>query len=572
MKLLLSIMFALLYLAPLRVLATQETDSLELRVLIENEPAQKIVLLEKLSRTYLYIDTEKAQEFAEKANQISIETDNKAAQISSTLLLSEIYWSKTDYKESMRLALLATDLSEENNKLRSLARSYLIIGTIYLRLDNYNKSLEYYFKSLKIFKEIKDEKYISSTLNNLGSVFSDQKNYEKAIDYFTEALTIAERNNDSAIIELCLSNIASALSASGELEKAKKMILKTIRSQNEDPFNNRLGTNVMNLSIVYSKLNQYDSASILFEKALPIFIQMDDESKKALFYLNYGRFFFEIEDFDKSILNASIAFDKSREYGFPDITLKSAKLLRENYLELNNLDEAFRFSLIELEIKDSLYSERNSAKIFNYELQYHFDQERQEKELTQQRKDFILIIIIVFFISVLAVGVLVFARQREKAKNILLEKQNLKAELDFKNKEFASSVLFLMKKNELLSQISEKLVHIEEKAQNSEIKHAIHYIGKELKKSSEQSLWEEFEIRFKEVHSGFYENLNVLFPDLTANDIRLCAFLKLNLSSKEISEITGQRVATLEAARSRIRKKLGISKTPVDLVTFLSSY
>ncbi len=511
-------------------------------------------------------------EYTEEALQISKGTGNIAAQISSTLLLSEIYWSKTDYKESMRLAIQASNLSEENNERKGLARAYLIIGSIYLRLDSYNKSLEYYFKSLKIFREIQDKNYTSTVLNNLGSVFSDQKNFEKAIAYYTEALSIAEANNDTAKKELCLSNIASALSTSGELEKAKKMMLNAMLLHKDEELNNWYGTNVMNLSIVYSRLNQYDSASILYQKAMSIFNQLNDESNKALFHLNYGNFFLDLEDFEKSILNARIAFDKSREFGFPDITWKSAKLLRENYTALNKLEEALRYSLIEIELKDSLYLERNNAKFSNYELQYQFDMERQEKELAQQRKDFVIVIIIIFFISIIAIGVLILARQREKSKNILLEKQKLKVELEFKNKEFASSVLFLMKKNELLSRISEKLIQIEEKAQSYEIKKAIHFIGKELKKSSEQDLWEEFEIRFKEVHSDFYKNLTDHFPKLTANDIRLCAFLKLNLSSKEISEITGQRVATLEAARSRIRKKLGISKTPIDLVTFLSKY
>lgn len=572
MRLLLQLVFVILYLLPLSSLAMQETDSLELRLMFEKDPAQKIALLNKISHTYIYLNVDKAQEFADKAILISNETGNKAAQISCTLLLSEISWSKTDYTESMRLAIVAIGLSEENNDRRSLARAYVIIGTIYLRLDNYNKSLEYYFKSLKIFRELEDEVYISIVLNNLGSVFTDQKKYEKAIEYFTKSLAIYESIQDSARIELCMNNIASVLSASGELEKAKKMMLITMHSHEEEPLRRWLGINLMNLSIVYSKLNQYDSASILFEKALPYFDQLDDQSKKALFYLSYGNFFFKTKDYEKSLLNGVIAYDISREYGFPDVTLKSAKLLRDTYLELNNMNEAFRYALIEIKLKDSLNFERNSAKTSNYELQYQFDIERQEKKLALQSKDFILIFIILLFISVIAVGVLLFSRQREKAKNILLEKQNLKAELEFKNKEFTSSVLFLMKKNELLSRISEKLAKIEEKSQNFEIKQTIHHIGKELKKSSEQDLWEEFEIRFKEVHSNFYKKISTDFPDLTANDIRLCAFLKLNLSSKEISEITGQRVATLESARSRIRKKLGISKTPVDLVTFLSKY
>jgi len=572
MRFLLQITFVFLFSLSLSSQNLQGTDSLELRLVLEKDPVQKIALLEKISRKLMSIDIHKAQEYAEEALQISNEIRDETAKIKSTLLLSGICWTKTDYKESMRLAILASDLSEENNDRKSLAESYLVIGSIFLRLDNYNKSQEYYFKSLKIFREMEEKKRTSIALNNIGSVFIGQENFEKAIEYYTEALTMAESNNDTANIKLILGNIASGLLSSGEQEKAKKIMINGMRLHKGDELNNWYGTNVMNLAIVYSKLNQYDSASILYDKALFIFNQLEDESYKALFYFNYGTFFFDKEDYEKSIFNTTIAFDKSRKYNFPDISKKAAKLLRENYTELNNIDEALRFSLIEIEIKDSLYAERNSAKMANYELQYQFDLERQEKKIAEQRKDFIVIIIIVFFIAILIVSVLIIARQREKAKNMLLEKQKLKTELDFKNKEFTSSVLFLMKKNKLLSKISEKLVLIKDKAQNFEIKQAIHFIGKELKKTSEQDLLGEFEIRFKEVHSDFYKNLTIHFPELTANDIRLCAFLKLNMSSKEISEITGQRVATLEAARSRIRKKLDISKTNVDLVIFLSKY
>lgn len=570
MKLLLYIVAVFLFSIPLLSQDMQEVDSLELRLIFEKDPELRINLLEKISRNLLYIDIHKAQGYAEEALQISKDSENKNAEISSLLLLSEINWSKTDYKESMKLAVRASECSEENKNLKSLARAYIIIGSIYLRVDNYNKSLEYYFKSLKIFRELDEKNYTSTVLNNIGSVFSDQHNFEKAIEYYTEALAIAESNHDSSKIELYLSNIASTLSTSGELEKAKKMMLNAMRLHKDDPLNNWYGMNVLNLSIVYSKLNQYDSASIFYSKALAIFNQLDDESNIALFYLNYGSFFFDIKDYEKSILNAKIAFEKSRKYGFPDITLKSAKLLRKNYSELNSIDEAYNFLLIETEIKDSLYSERNNVKISNYELQYQFDVERQEKELAQQRKDFIIIIVIIFFIVLLLVGVLIFARQREKAKNVMLEKQKLQTDLEYKNKEFASSALYSMKKNELLSEISEKLILIEEKASDLEIKQDIHLIGKELKKSGEQHLWKEFDIRFRDVHTDFYKKLAIHFPALTSNDIKLCAFLKLNLSSKEISSITGQRVATLEAARSRIRKKLGISKTSIKFLSYIS--
>jgi DNA-binding CsgD family transcriptional regulator len=60
------------------------------------------------------------------------------------------------------------------------------------------------------------------------------------------------------------------------------------------------------------------------------------------------------------------------------------------------------------------------------------------------------------------------------------------------------------------------------------------------------------------------------YPDLTQSELKLCAFLRLNMSTKEISELTGQRILTIDHARYRLRKKLGISNSEINLVTFLS--
>jgi tetratricopeptide (TPR) repeat protein/DNA-binding CsgD family transcriptional regulator len=82
--------------------------------------------------------------------------------------------------------------------------------------------------------------------------------------------------------------------------------------------------------------------------------------------------------------------------------------------------------------------------------------------------------------------------------------------------------------------------------------------------------WEEFEFRFQQMHSGFYDRLKQRFPDLTLNERRLCAFLKLDMTTKEISDITGQSVRAVNMARIRLRKKLGISHTDKELFAFLS--
>ena len=154
---------------------------------------------------------------------------------------------------------------------------------------------------------------------------------------------------------------------------------------------------------------------------------------------------------------------------------------------------------------------------------------------------------------------------------MLLEKEVHEREIEFKNKEMVINVMSLMKKNEMLAELSEKLVHIEQEATSSESRETIKKVARELQKSQEEEIWKEFSTRFKEVHGEFYNTLLHKFPTLSPNELKLCAFLRLNMSSKDIAELTGQRVSTLETARYRLRQKLGIANSDVNLITFLSS-
>ena len=188
----------------------------------------------------------------------------------------------------------------------------------------------------------------------------------------------------------------------------------------------------------------------------------------------------------------------------------------------------------------------------------------------QQRKDYFTIISIIILLSTITILFLIWGRQKAKAKNAILEKESLQKELDFKNKEMVINVMSLMKKNEMLADLSEKLIKIDNEASTPEGKDTIKKVAKELQKSQEEEIWKEFSMRFKEVHGEFYDKLLFKFPTLGPNDLKLCAFLRLNMSSKDIAALTGQRVSSLETARHRLRQKLGISNSDVNLITFLS--
>ena len=120
-------------------------------------------------------------------------------------------------------------------------------------------------------------------------------------------------------------------------------------------------------------------------------------------------------------------------------------------------------------------------------------------------------------------------------------------------------MMYFMEKNEFITSISKKLIELKPDAKKDN-KELIQQIINEIRINSSTKMWEEFEIRFKEVHKDFYSELHKAHPDLTLNEVKICAFLRLNMSTKEISAITHQSVKSINMARFRLRKKLEIDR------------
>lgn len=147
-------------------------------------------------------------------------------------------------------------------------------------------------------------------------------------------------------------------------------------------------------------------------------------------------------------------------------------------------------------------------------------------------------------------------------ENELMEgKMNrLNESIELKNQELLSKAMFIASVNQANEQISRLL----ESCKNSKESHIVKTadeIQTIIKTSNNHAYWDEFRARFEDVHQSFYNNLKSEHPDLTKTELRLCAFLKLGLSSKEIALLTQNTKASIDVARSRLRKKMNIDKS-----------
>ncbi len=136
-----------------------------------------------------------------------------------------------------------------------------------------------------------------------------------------------------------------------------------------------------------------------------------------------------------------------------------------------------------------------------------------------------------------------------------IKNQQLEQDFESKNRELAASTMSLIKKNELLSLIKEDLKRTSEEG-NRNIKSVITTINKNI---SEEDTWNIFKDAFNNADKDFLKKVKNLHPSLTPNDLRLCAYLRLNLSSKEIAPLLNISVRSVEIKRYRLRKKMDLS-------------
>ena len=133
----------------------------------------------------------------------------------------------------------------------------------------------------------------------------------------------------------------------------------------------------------------------------------------------------------------------------------------------------------------------------------------------------------------------------------------------------ASAAMHLVKKGELLTKIKGDLVLVMKRLDNEQ---AISELKKMIKSLSEDDNidkeWENFTKHFDKIHSDFVVKLKEKHPAISGNELKLSAYLRMNLSTKEIAQLMNISVRGVEISRYRLRKKLGIS-SEVSLFEYL---
>jgi len=535
MKLNLLILFCLLSMQQLFAQDQMKIDSLKIQLNHVTEDTTRIKLLFDLSDAYRSTDVIKSLQYAKDALQLSTQTGSKVLEARSHIKIGSDLILIGNYDEALKSFLSSLKIAQHNKFEHEEFVSLSNLGVIQDRIDKFDNALRYYFEALNIYnksiergKPIKEIKNIQGLYNNIGNIYLSKNELNTAEEYYSKGLAIAEQKNDH-------SNIGNICNNLGKLEDQKK---------------------------------NFDKAYSYLVKSLEARQKINDKSGIAKSWYSLANHYSEKQQLPEALEYAKKSFLLGTELKEPLIRKISSMFLYQINKKLGNWKEALEYHEIFQQVSDSLINDTKIQELTRLQMQYEYEKIEKDNEAKQQKTKLTYIILLSSVTLISVILALLFFLSRSRARRIELEKEKLEKDMLIKNKELTTNVLYLLQKNELINSITSRLLKLKENLKAENVA-PVQKIIVDLQSITEKEVWEEFEYRFQNVHEEFYQNLKKKFPDLTPSEIKLAAFLRLNMNTKEIASITNQSVNSLETARYRLRKKLGITNQEVNLVNFL---
>ena len=446
------------------------------------------------------------------------------------------------------LPVLEKDIEEED----ALYPELLIVRGLQKGEDAlYVDAIGDFLEAEKRMIAAKNPEYLGMIYNSLAGNFKDLDDMPSAKAYYGRAKKAFDGQGDKLAVVMVYNNLGaiyrkvnlldSALYVYGEARK----LLVTLNNSF------LLAQNTLNMGNVYEQKGDLDQAEAAFLRCLELSESSKLQYGVLLSTLNLGNLYRLKKDFPRSKEWLNRALQLSNNMGLA--REKGLVLERLSWLarDTNNFEEAYAQSVLAAAIQDSLASE--SVKKEVQALQEKFENENSENEVlslktkNQQATLGLLAAGIGILLLVIFILYVLYRQKRLLAQKLLAESEReaLSKAIQVKDMELTAQALQLLQLKKRMEESAEDETSEEKKER---------FPARE----SFDLLQQEFEHRITATNEDFYQKLLGAYPDLKPSELKLCSYLRLNLSTKELAEILNKSARTIENTRFSIRKKMGL--------------
>lgn len=559
----------------------QNTEYYNSKLHLANDSLEKVYIYHDIITELKINSLDSAIEYSKKALTLANKINSPDACGATNEILGELYGKKNYIQPAINYYLISARIYEQLENYEKLSGIYGDLGLLYYN-NNYDteRTLFYYRKSLDYAVKINDQKLIAEAYNRIGGILYNQKNYIDALHYFENSLEIFESLSDVSNTSISLNNIGDVHRLLGEQDIALNYYNRSLELIT-DIDNQQLEAILLeNIGLIYSQKGNIDLAFDFYNKSKDVYKNNNDFVGLSELYILIAHEYMNSNQIDGayySYLNAyKLAIENNSWHQIKESSLGLSKVFEQQ----GEYEKSLEYLRTYARYNDTIIKKQMSDEI--YELQTHFLRNISEKEIEIKDSHIELLeseqkisnlkqnFLVVGVVLMILLSVVTFIRSRNRVKKEKLinlkdrqlhetQQELLRLDLVSKSNDLMTFALHLVQKNEILNQLKTDLNDISSEKDpelNRKIKELSLHIQQSLQTNKEL---EEFQRKVDDTYDDFFDKLNSRFPTLTKNEKRLCALLRLNLSTKEIASLNNISVKAVEMSRYRLRKKCNLS-------------
>lgn len=531
----------------------------------QKDPQQRVELYLSIAKEMHQQDLEQAMFWVKKAETSAFIHKLEEGKYKSLKLKSEL-WMDMNAPDSA-INLLHYILHEKLAKTAlDSADIYNQMGVTLQSKGDIEAAMEQLNVALKLYHQENSKAGLAIIMINMGNCFYEAGKAQEAMNYFKDAYDIALEIKDKEKLPIALLNYSMLiLYLEQDTEKVDQLLKKLKQSSFIQDNQDLLSAFHQNLAVFYTQVEDWKEAENNYKMALEYALTSGYKIDAGI-YSGLGQVYLHEKNYTEAIIQYQLARQHAKKLSEQRLIYND---LAQLYAALNNIDSAQHYW--ELTYQTMRAQEEENAQALVLKSKNNLELVKKENEIqlldaarnSEQLKKRINLVIIIGLIILLAFSIQIayLILQRKKKEIILKDK-----ELELKKQKLTSLSLRINQKNQVLKDFETTVSEKEEEHSK---------LANDAKKALKNSLridedWEEFELFFNDLHSGFYDELKKRFPNLSNNELKICTLSKLRFSLKEIAQTLFLSVDSVKSARYRIRKKLNMEKGE-DLSDFLNN-
>ena len=482
----------------------------------------------------------------------------------------------------MERALIQLDLAEDIlKKTKDKNTTALILfkrGVIADNNGTLDEAFELFQNAIDMLGNPEDDPVLASNIySNISSLHSRLKNYDQAVSYSDQAIALLTKNNLRHELLGKYLNRGILEKERGDFSSAKKWYNTAIEEARINGTKYNLAQLFLNLGNVETHLKNFSDAESCYDSSTMYCQQLNSSYGIYLNAMNKGNMYLEAKDYNNALVHLKEAKVLSTEFKLAEEEMNLAQMLAATYAGLNDFKNAYTYLDYNKVLNDSLTGGEIAQRILELETKYQNEKAKNEilelNEIVLEQSSRIrkYIILVLLFVLIFAgfIAFYFFSRKTTQFREKMSKEKiaRMKLEMQLKDQELMAKVMNIAQVNEVFLSFSQSFRKFTVDLPSAKIRE-IKTQFKELERKFPDAAWKEFEYRFEQVHVSYNSRLVEKYPTLTANEIKICNFLILNLSTKEIAALTNRSIKTVENTRSSIRHKLQLN-TDTNLTAIL---